>query len=441
MAQEPLRQETCADFPQHAAIRFFPSSPFIPNPRGAPIVVSKFSGWGSLLNIFPLLSGIRSRFPDSPLVFLTDRRNEELASHMTLFDRILYLSTSRRTPLVPAMDLLSNSVVLRRLSPALYLDLQLHSRKRLSSFLSWASGAKTRVGFTDSRDRTRFGKLTHALYFNSHQPVREAFVQVSRLLDLPAITPVSLDLHGTIPDQDSLDALLPEARSSRTTLCTINSNASEMAYERRWPLENFRGLCRRLFEGDPSRIIVLTGTREERPYVEGLLEGLPSRITGQIRNLAGHLSFGTLAALLKRSNLFISNDSGPLHLALNLGTPTVGLFGPTHPGLAAFSEPSHKTVFLHTPLYCSPCVYLAPAPPCGGDNLCMQSISVDAVLRAAESLLERRHRTLAHLPQSAAPREHARNLPDGSPPLALYRSNVSPSCSRPSLRKHPMDTP
>lgn len=99
-----------------------------------------------------------------------------------------------------------------------------------------------------------------------------------------------------------------------------------------WPADRFAELARRLTTQPGvlhnARIAVIAA-EHERPIVEPLLAALP---TDRTIDLVGRLSLPGVCAVLKRSALFIGNDSGPLYLAVACGTPAVGLFGPT-PGL------------------------------------------------------------------------------------------------------------
>jgi ADP-heptose:LPS heptosyltransferase len=95
--------------------------------------------------------------------------------------------------------------------------------------------------------------------------------------------------------------------------------------------------------------------------------------------LAGKTSLGELLGVMTHCDLFITNDSGPLHLAASLGIPTVSFFGPETPVL--YGPRGGDALIFHEELYCSPClnVFNVKTAPCAGENSCLQAISVDAV--------------------------------------------------------------
>jgi heptosyltransferase-2/heptosyltransferase-3 len=94
---------------------------------------------------------------------------------------------------------------------------------------------------------------------------------------------------------------------------------------KRWPAERYATLIDRLI--DAGVTVVLTGSGSDREAVEAV-ERLARH---RVHDLCGRLSIPELAALCAEAQLFVSNDTGPSHLAAAVGTPTVTVFGPTSP--------------------------------------------------------------------------------------------------------------
>ncbi|MHB1605056.1 MAG: glycosyltransferase family 9 protein [Leptospirales bacterium] len=354
---------------------------------GSTIVISKFSGWGSLLNIAPLLDGIRRQYPRARIILITDRHNEELVRRLPSLNQTLFLPKIGRNKPVSFIQFMRLAVRLRRIAPQVYLDLQLQTRKSLALNLSLLSGAQVRIGFVGGSDPRRLRSLTHPIYFNLHQATKAVYDQASLLMGIDPRHSSQSVLIEQPADTRHLATVLPEVLDSSLSLCIINPNASESAYERRWPISHFQETVRRLLASHRSLRIVLVGSPDERHYVDTLEQAVLFPMRERVRNMAGRLSFGGLLALLRKGNCFLTNDSGPLHLALSVGTPTVALFGPTHPALIPARPPSSRTIFLYEPHYCSPCVHHVSHPPCGGDNVCLQHLSVDSVVRACDAFL------------------------------------------------------
>ena len=354
------------------------------------LVVLKFSGWGTLLGMAPLLAGLRQWLPATRIVLATLRRNAMVAERLPGADRIVCLDDSSPGGAVSPPALLSLVRDLRRERPALFLDLQLHTCRRISLFLALASGASRRVGFVRSGDLLRMRGLTDPLFHNRAHPSRLAYGQAALLFGDPAkidadraMAPLLVETpldRGEIP---------PQIFSQPHRICLMNPNASPRSLERRWPRENFVRTAEILLRAHPSLRIVLTGAAGERAETDRIASGLSLDLRKRVHNLAGSLSFGGLVSLLRRADVFVTNDSGPLHLALHLGTPTVGLFGPTRPDPAGDPLSFQNFSALFEPHYCSPCLYQAPRPPCGGENVCLTSLSVERVVREVELRLAR----------------------------------------------------
>ncbi|QJA06234.1 lipopolysaccharide heptosyltransferase II [Thermosulfurimonas marina] len=145
---------------------------------------------------------------------------------------------------------------------------------------------------------------------------------------------------------------------------------------KRWPLERFGQLAAELLRRGFS--VVFVGGEGERAPVQGLLSEIPGA-----RNLCGLTDLATVAAVLQRAAVFVSNDSGLMHLAAALRRPQVALFGSTDPEATGPLNPRARVIFRG--LSCSPC--LARTCP-EGHYRCLGEISVAEVLEATLEIAE-----------------------------------------------------
>ncbi|MFT5290089.1 MAG: ADP-heptose:LPS heptosyltransferase, partial [Planctomycetota bacterium] len=185
-------------------------------------------------------------------------------------------------------------------------------------------------------------------------------------------------------------------------LVVLNPNAGELSLERRWPLENFASLAQQLIQVDGARV-VLVGSKGERERV-GLLHRMIGEVpVGSCVDLSGHLSIGALVTLLRQADVFVSNDSGPMHVAAAQGVSTLGLFGPETPEL--YHPIGKRARFLYRPTVCSPCinVHKNKVSTCVmGRAECMTNLTVGYVLAATRDEIGRHgERTAA---EAALPR-------------------------------------
>ena len=384
------------------------------------LLVLKFSGWGSLLNLHPLLSSLRASYPKARLILVTFEKNREVSRHLRSCDKIVFLRDSEKESFPRKMfRILSLAWSIRRMGPQILLDMQLKSRKHLSLFLGLFSGATVRIGFAKGNDIGRLTLLTHPVYFNDHQPLAFVIEQIQLLLGLPKILtlPPSFTEPGAIrPETTHHNSF--KSLNSQTTLI-INPNASQLSYERRWPITHFSGAIQKLLSRNPDLQIILVGSAEEKDYVSEL-KGQARSGNDRLTNLAGTLSFDGLIYLLKRAGCFLTNDSGPLHLALMMGIPTVALFGPTRPDQVSIGYHPSRSIFLYESIYCSPCVHEIIRPPCGGDNQCMKALRIESVVRAVETLLFRK-RTRIHPEQEWNPDNSQKPVFADTYPHGLFR--------------------
>jgi ADP-heptose:LPS heptosyltransferase len=106
----------------------------------------------------------------------------------------------------------------------------------------------------------------------------------------------------------------------------------------------------------------------------------------RVLNLAGKTTLAQTAALLQRARLSLSADTGVMHLAYAVGTPTVSLFGP---GLQhKWAPPGKQHRVVRKGLACSPCTRHGRIPPCPHNIACMREISVADVTDAINALLD-----------------------------------------------------
>lgn len=143
-----------------------------------------------------------------------------------------------------------------------------------------------------------------------------------------------------------------------------------------WPVDRYRQLSREL--GRRGLTLIIIGSPEEASIAGDLARGIPHVI-----NLAGRTSLGQAAALIEASALFVGNDSGPLHVAVALRTPAVGLIGGGHPRFHLYRRDDIRIVKSDIP--CAPCRNW----DCTTME-CMKEIPLEAVLQAAEEMLAQR---------------------------------------------------
>jgi ADP-heptose:LPS heptosyltransferase len=165
----------------------------------------------------------------------------------------------------------------------------------------------------------------------------------------------------------------------------IGVHAAGGRESKQWHLDRFAAVAREL-AASRGATIVLTGGDGDRALVDEVKRGLAGV---PVVDAAGGLDVPTLAGVLARLDLFVTSDTGPMHLAAAVGTPVVALFGPAQP--ARYGPRAAVERIVRVDLPCSPCgrVRLPPERCRGHVPDCMDGITVAAVLHAANALLDR----------------------------------------------------
>ena len=161
----------------------------------------------------------------------------------------------------------------------------------------------------------------------------------------------------------------------------LNAGA-EYGPAKRWPRENFIAAARALQQQTRCHWWIF-GNVAEQELAAGIAAEIQRDAPGSFvtaQSLAGLTSLRELCAALKRCDLVLTNDTGPMHLAAAVGTPVLALFGSTSPELTAPGLPGQtKHALLRHNVPCAPCF----RRNCPIDFRCMQGINVESVVAAA----------------------------------------------------------
>ncbi|MFN2555289.1 MAG: glycosyltransferase family 9 protein, partial [Nitriliruptorales bacterium] len=275
------------------------------------IAVLHSRGIGDFIFALPALHALRAAYPSAEIVLLgAPWYAEFLAGRPTPIDRVVPVHTRAVTG---PDDLASGSLdsfFAEQAAEGYDLAVQLQGGGRYSNPFLLRLGARHTVG---ARTPDAAALERWIPYFHYQNEVLRCLEVVglvgARPVQLePRITPTACDLEESqqlVADGDEpLVALHPGASDTR----------------RRWPPERFAAVADVLVVSGAHAVV--TGTETERESATAVLAGMRERAS----DACGRLSLNGLLGLLSRCRLVVSNDTGPLHLAQAVGTPTVGLF-------------------------------------------------------------------------------------------------------------------
>jgi lipopolysaccharide heptosyltransferase II len=255
------------------------------------------------------------------------------------------------------------------------------------SVLARLSGARRRVGYageaypgmmTDPVPGRRYAVAMHEV---------EYVLRLARAAGGIVLTEDALPRLGVAPEAAAaIDRVLQRAGpggSSRRPLVALHAGAQN-GQAKRWPAASWAALADRL-TAELGAQVILTGAPGDAP----LAAAIRRRARRPVHDLAGQTSLPELVAVLARCDLVVSGDSGPLHIACAVGTPVVGLYGPTDPTISGPLAPA--AIVLRRAIWCAPCYDASATADCRFSNpVCMKGLAPDTVFAAAQQQLARR---------------------------------------------------
>ncbi len=247
--------------------------------------------------------------------------------------------------------------------------------------LVWAAGIPTRIGY--ARD-ARGILLTHSIPVPrpGETPLHQRFYY-SELLKRAALiesypSSGSIRLSGASAAAEAGRRLFEAARLPRPVIGV--SPGAAYGGAKRWLPERFAEAACRVAHEKKAAVAVF-GSREELPVCEIVREKVEAA-GEQCLNFAGVTSLAEFIELAAACEIFLTNDSGPMHIASALGVPTVAIFGATDE--RATGPTGEVSRVVREPVECSPCLLRE----CPIDHRCMTRVSADRVAETALSLSE-----------------------------------------------------
>lgn len=320
-------------------------------------------GLGDIFFALPAVRVLKREYPDEPLIFVTHERQREVLERVPDVSSIL--TYSGKNPL----NLLSLIFQVRKANARMTVVLNPVFR---GSLLAAASGASVRIGYSRDYERKQscYG-LEKKLLTHVYNPREEKMHEADRYLDL-------LRIHGLSVSESDKQPRLPSINAKRGLKIHIVMNLGAGWKMRQWPAERTAQAADYFARELDARVVFCGGKGEIQlaEEIQGMMKTRPEI-------LCGKTSLKELAGILASCDLFITPDTGSLHLAAALNVPTIALFGPGD--LTKVMPRSEKVKVLYHALPCSPCQFQY-TDKCQ-NNLCMQEISAEEVIQTACRML------------------------------------------------------
>jgi len=342
------------------------------------VLLVKPSSLGDVIHALPVAVALKEAFPGVEVDWVVGRPYAELVAAQPAVERTLLFERRRWGGWGFWHHRREWRNLVARLREAKYdvaIDLQGLAR---SAALTRASRAPARVGLTTARE---FGRFAYTVAVRPRHPEAHAVDRYLQTLRALGVTPPAEPrFELAVPEhaRRRVDALLAEELVAEEIVCVAPGARWET---KRWPAERFAqvaaGLARCHGPGGQDNVrVIVVGTEDDAERARVVTEGVGE----QALDWTGRTSLVELAALLERSALLLTNDSGPMHLAAAVGTPLVAVFGPTNPSRTGpYGE---RAVVVTSAAHCAPC-YRRQCERL----VCLREVRVESVLHHAQALL------------------------------------------------------
>ena len=359
------------------------------------ILIILLSEMGALVLGYPMLQRLKQKFPTASLHILLFEKNREVVELLDIIPSENIISINDSSMPVFAKTALAALARLRQLNIDTVIDCELFSR--ISSILSFLSGAAIRVGFHAHTQEGlyRGNFMNRPVLYNPYQHISRQFLTLVEAIDSDT-EPVAKKLISKEklkipamkfePDEieDAKQRLLAKAPGINGRKIVLIYPGGGLLPIRAWPLSHYCTLAEKLLERGYAVCII--GLAEDKTVAGRILSHTQSEycvdLTGYTKTIR------ELMRIFQFSSLLITNDGGPGHFAAMTPLPTIIFYGPETPLLYGPIDEKAQNLFLG--ISCSPCVtaYNHRNSPCDGDNLCLKKIEPELVLSKALKILK-----------------------------------------------------
>ncbi len=334
------------------------------------ILVRAVNWVGDAVMTTPAIALIRQHFPQAEITVLANGMVGEIFSYHQWVDKIIIFDRKGRHKGIAGRFRLSQELRKKSFDMAIILPNSFDS-----ALVPWLAGIPVRLGkSSDGRGFMLTGR---------YLPAKGAAVihEVGYYLDLVRHFGISGQIKNpalfTTPEEESEAAgrLAAHGISADDKLIGINPGAA-FGSAKRWYPERFAEAAQRLAAEWSGKIIIFGG-----PSETDIAADIEKRLSGNAVNLAGKTTVRELMALIKRCSFFVTNDSGPMHMAAAFGVPLAAIFGSTDH--ATTSPYTDKAVIIRKDVPCAPC----KLRECPTNHECMTAVTADDVVEASIRLM------------------------------------------------------
>lgn len=353
------------------------------------LIINPF-GIGDVLFTTPLVKSLKRSMPDCFIAYWCNERVEAVLKSNPYINKIIALSRGDLKKIAKKSKLKGLSRffcllgTLKKQNFDTCFDLSLDHRYSLIVKLL---GVKKRVGLNyKNRGRLLTDKINVSGYDTKH--VIEYYLDLLRMVNIEPYDN-NMDLLISINDKKrALERLTNLGIKKEDILigisCAGGESWGENAEYKHWPAVRFAELADKIIDIFKAKIIIL-GDSQEQNIARQLIDAMRNKPI----DLSGKTDINELCAIIENLNLLITNDGGPLHIAVALKRKTVSFFGPVDPRVYGPNPIGINNIVMYKGLDCSPCYRNFRLEGCLRNKECLEKINVEEAFKAVSKLLSK----------------------------------------------------
>ena len=360
------------------------------------ILVINMMHIGDLMLVTPVLRTLRTNYPQARITMLTDKGLRELVEENKHIDECLLIEKHGRDNGIAGLW----RYIRREIRPRHFdLVINLHRNERASAIAAF-SGAKRIVGYSKPFFSLWFDKVMQnpsVAHHIGHGPwhlfppfryvpgwkhqVTAHLEVLQQAVGVEKIDDGGLEMWLPVAREAEAEQLWETEFAPEDKVIAFNIGASWPT--KRW-LDKYFAQCADQLIARGYHIAFFGGPMD-REMVDACIAQMQAKDSGQLHIFTGRVNLAVLAGLLRRCCLFLTTDSGPMHIGVAMNVPVVTMFGASPvPGFYPYDA---KDVLIRAPEPCHPCGQHT-CPRAGEDNLaCMKKITPETVMHYVDELL------------------------------------------------------
>lgn len=334
------------------------------------ILIIKLRAVGDVVLSTIVLENLRDAFPSARIDFLTEDYCKEVVLGNPILNQVVTYDKKYKMGLPPLKRFRENIKFLSNIHNQAYdMVIDFFGNPR-SALITWFSGAKMRIGYDFRIRKLAYNKVIISRANDIHEA--EWHLDALRAISVP-ISSKNLNFEVGTGSREFANAFWEEQKLNGANVVAVNFSGGWAT--KQWHLNKWAKVVNYLIEKQNARVLVLWGPGEKDKALE------LQKLTKNKSLLIPPTNLKQLAAILKKTKLMVTSDSGPMHIAAAMKTPCVALFGPTNPNLQGPYGNIH-TIVRNEDLDCLQCNLTI----CSHTS-CMNHLTAETVITAIEKHL------------------------------------------------------